>query len=328
MRVDILEYIRCPVCSATSFDIGILEQDVYEVREGELVCHNCGRRYEIHKGIVNLLPNPSLEIMSEQKGWVEMLGETTEALVDTMLRLPYLQDDLWVTVSENFDQAVSKIDLTGKRVLDIGAGRCWSTRRLMLSGASYAMALDILKERFIGLETADIFIQHDAACFDRVVGDMNGLPLRGGVFDIVFLTATLHHSSDLSKTLQQVAHVLASNGTVIITNEPVRSVLLPRDLTGCAEIEHGINEHVYSIFEYLSALRRAGLCPKMFFPRSIALKLENSDMLAMQEMGRLGYYIVSRLWRYNSARRALNGWFLPAAYIIASMPLVLYAKKC
>ena len=187
MRVDILEYILCPVCSATSFDIGILEQDVYEVREGELVCHNCGRRYKIHKGIVDLLPNPSREIVSEQKGWVEMLGKTNEAMVDTMLRLPYLQDDLWVTVSENFDQAMSKIDLVEKRILDIGAGRCWSTRRLMLGGASYAMSVDILKERFIGLETADIFIQHDALCFDRVISDMNSLPLRKGVFDIVFL---------------------------------------------------------------------------------------------------------------------------------------------
>lgn len=216
MRVDILEYIQCPVCDATCFEINTLVQDVYEVREGELVCHNCGRHYEIHEGIVDLLPSPSREIVSEQKGWVEMLGETTEALVDTMLRLPYLQDDLWVTMSENFDQVISKFDLTDKRVLDIGAGRCWSTRRLMLGGARYAIAVDILKERFIGLETADIFIQHDASWFERVVGDMNGLPLRGGVFDIVFMTATLHHSSDLSKTLRQVADVLASNGTVII----------------------------------------------------------------------------------------------------------------
>ncbi len=328
MRVDILEYVRCPVCGTTSFEIDILERDAYEIREGGLVCHNCGRRYEIHKGIVDLLPDPSPEVVSEQKGWVEMLGETTEDLVDTMLRLPYLQDDLWVTVSENFDQAISGVDLTGKRVLDIGAGRCWSTRRLLLGGASYAMGVDILKERFIGLETADIFIQHNTACFDRVVGDMNALPLRKGVFDVVFLTATLHHSSDLLKTLQQAAYVLAPNGTVIITNEPVRSVFQSEDLVGCVEIEHGINEHVYSILEYLRALKRAGLCSQMFFPRSIALKLDQSDMRAMQEMGRLGYHIISWLWRRKLAYQAVNGWLLPAAYIVASMPLVLHARKC
>jgi len=328
MRVDILEYVRCPVCSGTSFEIDILEQDVYEIREGGLLCRDCGRRYEIHKGIVDLLANPSPEVVSEQKGWVEMLGETTEDLVDTMLRLPYLQDDLWVTVSENFDQAISGVDLTGKCVLDIGAGRCWSTRRLLLGGASYAMGLDILKERFIGLETADIFIQHDAACFDRVVGDMNDLPLRKGAFDIVFLTATLHHSSDLLKTLRQVAYVLAPNGVVIVVNEPVRSMLRTRDLAGCVELEHGINEHVYSIFEYLRALKQVGLCSVIFFPRSIALKLDKSDRRAKQEMGHLGYHIISRLWRRKLTYQALNGWLLPATYVVASMPLVLHARKC
>jgi ubiquinone/menaquinone biosynthesis C-methylase UbiE len=197
----------------------------------------------------------------------------------------------------------------------------------MLGGASYAMSVDILKERFIGLETADIFIQHDALCFDRVLGDMNSLPLREGVFDIIFLTSTLHHSSDLSRTLQQIARVMAPNGTAIIMNEPVRSILWPRDIASCDEIEHGINEHVYSIFEYLSAIRHAGLRPKLLFPRSIARKLDNDDLLAMQEMGSRGYQIITRLWQHKLGNWSVNTWLLPIAYIVASMPMVLHAKK-
>ena len=119
------------------------------------------------------------------------MGEVNSNLIDTMLELPYLEDDLWITAAKNFDQIISKIDLVGKCILDIGAGRCWSTRRLMAYGAKYAMALDILREEFIGLRTADVFIRRDESYFDRVIGDMNDLPLRKGIFDIVFFDCNI-----------------------------------------------------------------------------------------------------------------------------------------
>jgi SAM-dependent methyltransferase len=327
VRKDILAYIRCPICHSTDFDVATLERDEREIREGQLICLGCDHRHPIHKGIVNLLPNPNSVIQSEQQGWVELLGETHEGLVETMLQLPYLEDDIWVTTYENFDQAMSKVNLAGKRVLDIGAGRCWSTRRIAIMGASYAMAIDILVERFIGLETANIYLEHDGLFFERVLGDMNNLPVQPGTFDIVFMTSTLHHSSDLVDTMRQVAASLASGGMAIVINEPVRSLFQSKELTGCAEIEHGINEHVYTVFEYLWAVRRAGLKSKLFFPRSVSRGLDRNEARIVQEMGLLGHRIVSRLWRRRLGRYAMCGSLLPAVYLVSSMPLVMIASK-
>lgn len=327
MREDILEYILCPICGSTCFDIVVFERDEKEIREGELACLGCDSHHLVHKGIVNLLPDPTPAIRSEQKGWVEMLGEATEDLVETMLKLPYLEDNTWVTTYENFDQAMSKIDLTGKRILDIGAGRCWSTRRFAIRGASYAMALDILSERFIGLETADVFIQRGELYFDRVLGDMNGLPVRHGVFDVVFMTGTLHHSSDPGQTMRQVAQVLAAGGTAIVINEPVRSLFRSKDLVGCPEVEHGINEHIYTILEYLQAARHASLRPKLFFPRSISRGFDRSEARIAQEMGKIGYQVASRLWQRRLGRQAICGPLLLVLYLVASMPLVMIARK-
>lgn len=322
MRRDILTYIRCPICHSTDLDVATLERDEREIREGQLICLGCDHRHPIHKGIVNLLPNPTPVIQSEQQGWIELLGETHEGLVETMLELPYLEDGVWITTYKNFDDIMSKVNLAGKRVLDIGAGRCWSTRRIVTAGASYAMGLDILLERFIGLETADIFLQHDGLYFERVLGNMNNLPIRPGAFDIVFMTGTLHHSSDLVRTMRQVAGSLVPGGMAIVINEPVRSLFQSKDLTGCLEVEHGINEHVYTILEYLWAVWRAGLRPKLFFPRSISQGLERDDACVAQEMGTLGHRVVSRLWR-----RAARGPLLPVMYLIANMPLAMIARK-
>jgi SAM-dependent methyltransferase len=322
VRQDILAYIRCPICHATDLSIAALEQDEREIREGQLICLGCDHCHPIHKGIVNLLPNPNSVIQSEQQGWVELLGETHEGLVETMLELPYLEDGAWITTYKNFDDIISKVSLAGKRVLDIGAGRCWSTRRIVMAGASYAVGLDILLERFIGLETADIFLQHDELYFERVLGDMNNLPIRPGAFDIAFMTGTLHHSSDLVRTMRQVTESLVPGGMAIVINEPVHSLFQSKDLTGCPEVEHGINEHVYTIFEYLWAVWRAGLRPKLFFPRSISQGLERGETCVAQGMGTLGHRVVSRL-----RRRAMCGPLLPVMYLIANMPLVMVAGK-
>ena len=156
---------------------------------------------------------------------------------------------------------------------------------------------------------------------------MNNLPVRPGAFDVVFLAGTLHHSSDIVRTMRQVARVLVPGGIAVVINEPVRSLFRSKDLTGSPEIEHGINEHVYTIFEYLWAVRRAGLRFKLFFPRSILRGLERSEARVVQEMGTLGHRVTSLFWHRRLGRQTVCGPLLPAIYLIASMPLVMIASK-
>ncbi len=327
MRNELLNYICCPQCRANTFDTVEKVSDSRELREGYITCQSCGQPYPFSKGILDLMPNPTEAIVAEQEGWIELLGETNDALIDTMLRLPYLDEGPWIRTYHNFDEVVSRFDFTGKSVLDIGAGRCWSTRKMKQRGARFALALDILRERYIGLETSEIYFDNDNIYFERLVGDMNNLPLQPEKFDVVFMTATLHHTSNPALAMKQAATTLVKGGTAIIINEPVRSPLVSGDLKGCVEIEHGINENVYTIMEYMRAFKQARLRPRLLMPASLSHALEYDPNRADQAVGRLGYKIVSTLWRHEYGRRLLHSQFLKYFYLFANMPLVVLATK-
>jgi SAM-dependent methyltransferase len=273
------------------------------------------------------MPDPTQTVLSEQEGWNELLGETNDALTETMLRLPYLDDGPWITTYRNFDEVMSVFDVAGKAVLDIGAERCWSTRRMKLQGARFALGLDILRKKYIGLEIADIYLDNDNIHFERLVGDMNNLPLQAEKFDVVFMTATLHHTSDPALAMKQAAATLVKGGTAIIINEPVRSPLVSGNLEGCVEIEHGINENVYTIMEYMRAFKQAQLRPHLLMPASLMHALDNDPQRAAQEIGRFGHRIVNGLWHHKWGKRLLHTPFLNALYLAANMPLVALATK-
>lgn len=328
MRQALLDYIRCPVCSQITFTVTITEEDEREIREGILTCSACEHSFPIRKGIVDLMPNPSETVQNEQQGWSELLGETTEELIETMLKLPhYNEDELWINTAINFDGIMEHVDLAGKRVLDIGAGRCWSTRHMMLRGAQSAVGVDILTQRFIGLETADIFMDHDNIYFERVVGDMNDLPFRPDSFDVVFMTATLHHTSDPALAMQEVAKVLSPGGTAILINEPVRSLRESNILDNCVEIEHGINENVYTIREYLQAAKGADLVPKLHFPHNLQNQFDHNRAAVVQRYGKVGKYVLWPMWQLPGGRALISGPLMRGLYLLASMPLSMVARK-
>ena len=328
MREDLLDHISCPICKAVEFALETAVADTREVREGQIICCACKTTFPISKGIVDLMPNPDQTIQSEQQGWSELLGETSEELVNTMLQLPhYGEDNLWVSVAKSFDDIMDKVDFSGKKVLDVGAGRCWSTRHMVLAGASYAIGIDILTERFIGLETADIFLEHDGIYFERLIGDMNNLPIRPGTFDIAFMTATLHHTSDPKQAVKEMSIALKPGGMIILINEPVRGIRQKNVLDGCIEIEHGINENIYSLREYLQAARQAGLKPQIFLSPVVKDELNKNPNQIVHRFGRLGRYVLLPMWRYPLGQKLIAGPMLPFLHLIANMPLTMLAQK-
>jgi SAM-dependent methyltransferase len=113
------------------------------------------------------------------------------------------------------------------------------------------------------LLTSDIYIQNEKTYFERILGDMNDMPFRQGVFDIVFVAASLHHSSRIHKTIRLIKHVLKPGGKLIVVNEPVVSIFSNREVK-CPEVEHGVNEHVLWLWEYLLALRFAGFRYRLY----------------------------------------------------------------
>ncbi|MBN2072979.1 MAG: methyltransferase domain-containing protein [Actinobacteria bacterium] len=260
MRKDLLEVLHCPSCFGKNLSVISTGENGTEIRDGTIECNSCKKSYPIKDGISNLLINITPEIASEQKGWTEL----EKAVVNTDELMLSLPDGIgehraaWKSQAENFHHMFSKLELDGKEtVLDLGAGRCWSTSFFAERGC-YAVGIDILLTKYVGLLTGDVFIKNKNIYFERIAGDMNTLPFRDRVFDIVFITATLHHSLDLHATLKEVSRVLRPGGKMVLINEPVVGMFKKTTLD-CVEVKAGINEHVHKLWNYLRNIKKAGL---------------------------------------------------------------------
>ena len=265
MRRQLLELIICPKCQNKYLEIQIQEENEIEIRQGLLMCHRCNTSYDIDDGIPNLLVNPTEEILSEQRAW-DILVNKVENTDELMLSLPDALDEHrsgWASMAVNFHYMWSQLELLGnERVLDLGSGRCWTTRYFAREGC-YAVGIDIVSTKYVGLRTADIFIEHDKIYFERLLSDMNNTPFRDESFDLIFVAATIHHSSNLDVTMEQIKRLLKPGGKLILINEPIIGLFQHKLVEG-EEVEYGVNEHVYWFFDYISAIRRAGMAYRVY----------------------------------------------------------------
>jgi SAM-dependent methyltransferase/uncharacterized protein YbaR (Trm112 family) len=271
MREALLELLACPLCQHDDLALTIHARDEREIREGELVCQSCQARIPIQKGIVNAFLNPSQQVLDEAKGWVDLLdvpAKQHEFKDDWILALPFIRPEqtrepesvrIWHRMGENFFENLDRFDWRGKRVLEIGAGRCWGVAELARRGA-YAVGLDILAHKYLGLETADIWFAAKDLYFERVLGDMHQLPFRPGAFDFVLTSSSLHHTDRLVGALKEVTRVLDTKGRAFFINEPVIPDGCPKpDMSNSPEVAHGIIESRPTYREWIRAFRMADL---------------------------------------------------------------------
>lgn len=278
MQRELVESIRCPFCRGGGLELAVEQEDVREVREGTLRCPGCGRDFPVRKGIPDFI-DPADEVLArEVAGWIQLAGPLGEDLVPVMTALPQFPHPPWPHVAPDFFQIFEYLSFAGQRVVDIGAGRTWSSRFLKTLGqAREVVAVDVLTTRFLGLETADVFFQADGIYFERVRGDIHRLPLADGWADVVFSCAAIHHSGDLDTLFAEVFRVLGPGGAFVFISEPVKMESIPGNVPVNVETEVGINEHFYSFSEYTDALARAGFTFHRMAPRSIRYRLLYPD---------------------------------------------------
>lgn len=329
MKKEFTASLRCPVCGKCAWRVMANEEDAREVREGQLVCDDCAANYRISKGVVDFLDSRDETIEKEIKGWIELAGPLGEHLLPTMTALPVYPHDPWPQLAPDFFQVFEHYSFAGKRVVDIGAGRTWSSRFLATMGrASEVVALDVLTTRFLGLETADIFFQEDSIFFERIRGDAHRMPLPDGWADVVFSCATLHHSSDLAALFREIWRVLKPGGDFLFLSEPCKKASIEESRPQNAETEHGINEHIYSLEEYFRPLRNAGFRFRRLVPRSIRYQLVYPN----EDFGGAIPKAIAKLTRTEFGRdllEALLGSF-PAGRLLYrywSLPLSVIARK-
>lgn len=329
MKKELLKIIKCPCCNSNSFSIFKNKANKIEIREGHINCKCCKKQFSIKKGILDLLYNPSKEIINEQKGWVEadynkrLLKEKKVKTLQQYLK--ELNSLHWKSHFNNFNYISNKLDLKGnENVLDLGAGRCWSTVEFAKKGCN-CVALDILFEKFIGLETADIYFNKDKVYFERILGNMNKLPFKDETFDIVFSTASVHHSSNLNQLFKEISRVLAKNGKLVLVNEPVRGIFESSKLD-CEEVKKGINEHNYRLIDYLIAARKNRLKPKIYLPANVVDMLETGEIEGNKKYKILLGKIVSLAWKYKLTRPFIKAMNYPGQIFIG-MGLIMVTRK-
>jgi ubiquinone/menaquinone biosynthesis C-methylase UbiE/uncharacterized protein YbaR (Trm112 family) len=266
MKHEFIGKLRCPACKNNTFLGENFQKNETEIITGSLICSSCKQSYEINEGIIDFLYKPDHYIKSEIIGWHNLaLYENWISPSDEyILQLPrpnnHIPTELlhWDTHADNFELSCKNINLKDKAILDIGAGRCWSSN-IFAQQKAIVTALDIVIEKGIGLKTAEVYFKHCITFFERVLGDMNNLPFNENTFDIVFFTGALHHSNNVNKTLEECSRVLKKNGQLIMTNEACGGYFSFEKVFLSKE-QSGINEHNYRYSRYLKALHGAGLC--------------------------------------------------------------------
>jgi SAM-dependent methyltransferase len=305
------------------------EGEAGEVREGSVACPRCGSAYAIEKGILNALDPKDEALDREIKGWHQLAGPLGEGLVPTMTALPYYPHPPWPHLAPDFFQIFEHVDFQDRRVVDIGAGRTWSSRHIAALGrAREVVAVDVLTRRFLGLETADVFFAEDRRHFERICGDIHRVPLQDGWADVVFSAAAIHHSPDPTRLFAEVWRLLKPGGRFVFIAEPSKKASIPDRQPQNEETAVGINEHIYSFREYMEPLRAQGFRPRHLSPRSIRYRMLYPDadfmsgltpFLRRASRSALGRRLVARL---------LRGRFTgPIVYRYSSLPLTVVAHK-
>jgi ubiquinone/menaquinone biosynthesis C-methylase UbiE/uncharacterized protein YbaR (Trm112 family) len=328
LKREFVDSIRCPFCRRGGFTLAVAEEDGREVREGELRCGSCGRSFSVHRGIPDFLDPADEALAREVQGWIQLAGPLDEGLVPVMTALPYFPHAPWPHVAPDFFQVFEHVDFSGQRVVDIGAGRTWSTRFLMTLGrAREAVAVDVLTTRFLGLETADIFLQQDGIHFERVRGDVHRLPLPDAWADAVFACASVHHSSDLDALFAEVRRVLRPGGRFIFVSEPAKSEAISGNRPHNVETELGINEHFYSLREYEAAFRRTGFRVRRLVPRTIHYRLVYRDPDFEAGLPQWIRNLIGTAWGRAVFKRLLRSRIAgPLLYRRCSLPLSVIAE--
>lgn len=106
------------------------------------------------------------------------------------------------------------------RLLDLGAGNCWLSHRLVRAGHE-PCAVDLTTSGFDGLGAARHYQIALGRLFLRCQAEVDALPFYDSLFDMAVFNSSFHYSTDYTVTLTEVLRVLKPDGRLVIIDSPV-----------------------------------------------------------------------------------------------------------
>jgi SAM-dependent methyltransferase len=272
--------LRCPNCLSNNLIIETYEENFIEIRSGDILCSACRAYYPVRNGIPMMIKDEipdklRSEIDANKRHWKEKRQVKSD---EWLLSLPLATDDFGCSKGNekawiNFRDIIASLNLSPDEiVLDLGAGTCWSSAWLA-ERFKRVVAVDIAEEKYIGLKSADTFIEKKGIFFERVLCDMCTLPFSDESFTLAISNASIHHLYNPAKAFAEISRVLKYSGEFVIINEPICSIFryntklslreIRKTQMSGADVDEGWNENVYSIIRWKRFFREANFSVKV-----------------------------------------------------------------
>lgn len=181
----------------------------------------------------------------------------------------FYHSDEWQSIT----QQVKALQLQGKKVLEIGAGRGIVSYSFAKDGWE-VHALEPNPSAVVGNKAIEQLKASSGLTINIHENWGESLPFKDNEFDLVFCRQVLHHAHELDKFCKEIFRVLKPNGASLSIREHVISK--KSDLNAFLAshpLQHLYGgEHAYTLKEYLSAFNNAG------FKKIKTIKTYDSDM--------------------------------------------------
>ncbi len=265
MQATLLSRLRCPACEG---HLTLIGESAAWIETGTLVCTKCSHQYPIKNGMPHLHVDDARwqPKAAEASGWVKYHHDHQiydQTGVDIDFQLPYFPHEPWLAIAHQFDIALELVvPQAGQWVLDIGAGRGWAAKHFALRGC-HSVAIDVTDDEHVGLGRSRALMAQAGVVYDTLIADSEQLPFATASFDLVFCSAALHHTTDLTCLVDQIGRVLKHGGRLVAMNEPCVSDASQDDelrrTVLAEELSYGINETRPHLDDYRRVISHAGL---------------------------------------------------------------------
>ncbi|MDZ4783162.1 MAG: class I SAM-dependent methyltransferase [Planctomycetia bacterium] len=294
MHPEFLPNYRSPDGSGPLELVEVLEWRNGEVIRGRLRSRRTGAEFPIEDGAPRLIvPEELTPARAVDQRQIDLSDQQIDRWIAEQTLSPELTDAIRIHDEEKFArteflfQAFDYDSPGEKYVLDLGCGDPSLTLRFAQLGFR-CFALDFAPYRLC--HNGGRYIEDSGQHFERVVALMSRLPFPDRMFDLVFVSAALHHATpnredefewynprNMFDTLREVKRVLKRHdegGRFIAAGEGVYPDDMPvseRPLEKVAKV-NGCYESHYTMAEYLSQFEAAGIYP-MFFANQLDRRL-------------------------------------------------------